>query len=282
MRRAGAALLALLALAVSGGARAEPPRSVQVMFSLAQPRYRLEFGEGLVDLEPAAARAIADALGERIRFVRFTTEPPAETRLTFVLDALDRADRGLMKETGFHIELVAPGAPVRRMYWRFRPLERFAVRLGDADSFVREIRQTIETSDHAALVRDLLSAVPIAKRTKLVPDPFGWVLSHRFTEVCMGAATLLKVRSSFPSGAAMMALDIRAHPSGWFPAPEEEFREGVLLTPAEPQLGLDRLKAAPREQVQVVAVYVVDYTLLVPCTGATSPEAVDFREEPGQ
>lgn len=289
MRRTSVSAAALavlaggLALAVHATARAAPPPAVRVSLSLAQPWYRQQLAApSLARLEAEGARALAEALGGQIRFVRFTPDGSAEVRLEFVLDSLEPGSRPLFTETGFHIRLSAPDGVTRGTYRTFRPQERFTAPVADVDALVREIREWAERTDPTRLVRELLSLVPITERTRLLPDPFGWVLPHREADVCMDGETLLKVKSSFPSGAALMKLDVKAHPRGEFPAQEEEFRDGVLLRPAEPQPDLDRLKAAPPEQVRVTGVYVVEYRLLVPCGRATSPEAVEFRTGAGR
>ena len=106
----------------------------------------------------------------------------------------------------------------------------------------------------------------------------------------MGASSVVRIVSMMPTGAGRQQRIYRARASGPFdppvstpPVPPTEWI-GRLFTEVEKPVLADESEAAPaaigavnHQQVDILAIYVLDYQRLQPCVEAASPQTVDFR-----
>jgi hypothetical protein len=281
MKRIVKALLLGLGMAASLSTSAAERPMVAVAFDLAVPRWKQQFVSRQGELEQSAAKAIASWLGKEMGFVGFVAGDAGARRLIVHLEVVPDSGVSPYKETQLRLELVGQ-SPAMPIVWRFRPDVTYADPTINVESFVREIELRLKDMDKQALVRQVLSRVPIAGEARLWKDPVGWVIPYRRSELCMDFRSMLRIENMLPSGAGPVLKEFMARASGDF-APQDgaaagaELRGRLFTVPLPAQEGLADLGSVNPAQVTVQAVYVVEYQPLQACGVPFSPDAVDFR-----
>lgn len=272
-------LIACLAGAACTAGRARPV--VAVSFDLAVPRWVNTFGDQRDALQAKAAQAVASWLDQQMGFVDFEAGSSGPHRLVLHLEVAPDAGTRPYKETQLRLELL--GQPTAQpLVWRFRPDDRFGEPTGGVDGLVREIGLRLGGIDKQALVRQVLSRVPIASEAQLWKDPVGWVIPYSRTDLCMDLRSLLHIENMMPSGAGPVLKEYDARATGDFKPPEAQpaaatLRGRVFTEPQTSPEGLAELGRAKADQVAIRAVYIVEYQPLATCSRPVPPEAVDFR-----
>lgn len=270
---------------------------VEVKLLLQELAYRREFSDQeILNLEAEASARIAKLLQTRIGFAKFQPlrgEAATGPLLTFKLGARDQGPSTLLKEVGLHIELSGHGGggSSKRVYWLFRPQERYRDAVGNPAALLREIELRIGDADYTTLIREVLSGIPIARTGQMWTQPLGWIVPHRQADLCMEVNSVLWIENAVPSGAGPIIRSFRARAAGSFQPPGptsiENYR-GFLFSEASPQQeGLNDLAGVNPEMVEVRAVYVLEYISLGPCgTGVSgdplAPDNQDFRRPGGR
>jgi hypothetical protein len=217
--------------------------------------------------------------------------------LTFRLAAKDAQVSRSPGEVGFHIELsgLQTGSRAKPLYWTFRQ-DPFGQKLGDnpVPVLLREIELRIGGQDYTALIRDVLSQVPIAHDGRLWMDPLGWVLPHRSVDLCMDRDSLLRIEAAVPSGVGPMVHPFHARAATHFDPPGptdiESYRGRLFGKDTKEaitqEVGLGNLARTQPNTVKVKGIYVEEYMSLAPCGTGTSadslaPDNQDFRRPGG-
>ena len=260
-------------------AAAAPP-VVAVSFDLAVVRWQGTFGANRTALEDKAALEISKWLAGELGFMTYEPSKTGPHRLIVHLEVVPDAGTRQDKETQLRLELVGHSAPP--MVWRFRNEESYGQPTAGVDAFALEIGRRMAAVDQRALVRQLLSQVPITNEAQLWKDPVGWVMPYRKAELCMDFKSLLRIENMIPSGAGPVMKEFMARASGDFVprdnAPGSMPLRGRLFTePMPAQEGLADLGNARPDLVAIKAVYVVEYQPLQPCSKPVPPDAVEFR-----
>jgi hypothetical protein len=220
-------------------------------------------------------------MSQQMGFVVFEPGTTGSPRLLLHLEVVPDAGTREFKETQLRLEL-AGAASAPALVWRFRSDERYADPTGGVAAFAQEIALRLADVDKQALVRQLLSRVPIASEAQLWKNPVGWVIPYRKADLCMDFKSLLRIENMLPSGAGPVLKEFLARASGDF-APGEAahtppaLRGRLFTEPIPAQAGLAELGNARPESVAIRAIYVMEYQPLQPCSKPVPPDRVDFR-----
>jgi len=258
--------------------------AVTIAFDLNVPRWQGQFGARRDELQAKVAAAVAAWMSQQMGFADFGAGTGGPQRLVLHLDVASDAGSHEFKETQLRLEL-AGAAAATPLIWRFRSDERYAEPTGGVDAFAQEVALRLVDVDKQALVRQVLSRVPIASEAALWKDPVGWVIPFRKTDLCMDFKSMLRIENMLPSGAGPVLKEFMARASGDF-APREAahapsaLRGRLFTEPVPAQEGLADLGRARPDTVAVRAVYVTEYLPLQPCNKPVPPDRVDFRGAP--
>jgi hypothetical protein len=258
--------------------------AVTIAFDLNVPRWQGQFGARRDELQAKVAAAVAAWMSQQMGFADFGAGTGGPQRLVLHLDVAPDAGAHEFKETQLRLEL-AGAAAATPLVWRFRSDERYAEPTGGVDAFAQEVALRLVDVDKQALVRQVLSRVPIASEAALWKDPVGWVIPFRKTDLCMDFKSMLRIENMLPSGAGPVLKEFMARASGDF-APREAahapsaLRGRLFTEPVPAQEGLADLGRARPDTVAVRAVYVTEYLPLQPCNKPVPPDRVDFRGAP--
>jgi len=284
MNKLSRMILGAIAAGVLLPAGAVDRPAVGVAFDLNVPRWQGQFGTRRDELQAKVAAQVAAWMGQQVGFADFDAAGAGPQRLVLHLDVAPDAGAHQFKETQLRLELAGAAAAVP-LVWRFRSDERYAEPTGGVDAFAQEVALRLVDVDKQALVRQVLSKVPIASEAALWKDPVGWVIPFRKTDLCMDFKSMLRIENMLPSGAGPVLKEFLARASGDF-APREAahapsaLRGRLFTEPVPAQDGLADLGRARPELVAVRAVYVTEYLPLQPCSKPVPPERVDFRGAP--
>jgi len=257
---------------------------VTIAFDLNVPRWQGQFGARRDELQAKVAAAVAAWMSQQMGFADFGAGTGGPQRLVLHLDVASDAGAHEFKETQLRLEL-AGAAAATPLIWRFRSDERYAEPTGGVDAFAQEVALRLVDVDKQALVRQVLSRVPIASEAALWKDPVGWVIPFRKTDLCMDFKSMLRIENMLPSGAGPVLKEFMARASGDF-APREAahapsaLRGRLFTEPVPAQESLADLGRARPDTVAVRAVYVTEYLPLQPCNKPVPPDRVDFRGAP--
>ena len=158
--------------------------AVTIAFDLNVPRWQGQFGARRDELQAKVAAAVAAWMSQQMGFADFGAGTGGPQRLVLHLDVASDAGAHEFKETQLRLEL-AGAAAATPLIWRFRSDERYAEPTGGVDAFAQEVALRLVDVDKQALVRQVLSRVPIASEAALWKDPVGWVIPFRKTDLCM-------------------------------------------------------------------------------------------------
>lgn len=269
-------LIVLLLLALLGdGAEAQKTR-VRVEFALVDPTYIAFFtDEERARLERDAASVVASQLEERLPVLDVVTGDSADYVLRVELNRKGGADADPMEaDRGLIATLIGPDGAREPTWWGlFRKADAAGSGFDVGDGtlpldrvFLRHIELAVEQADVNALVRNQLSAVPIAEEGRIwtpPPGEFGWVAPLVRQQLCLAEGTALLVQvlipSPFdpdPSPKVFQALvesdfDARLAFGGDIPADFRGFEQGVFTRPDPPdQQGLERIQDSDSVRVQ--------------------------------
>jgi hypothetical protein len=253
---------------------------VAISFDLAVARWQGTFGASRAALEEKAASEIAKWLGQELGFMGYEPGKTGPHRLVVHLEVVPDAGSRQDKETQLRLELA--GQPAPPMVWSFRNEEGYSQPTNGVEAFALEITRRMAAIDRRALVRQILSQIPITNEAQLWKDPVGWVMPYRKSELCLDFKSLFRIENMLPSGAGPVLKEFTARASGDFAprdnAPGSMLLRGRLFTePMPSQDGLSDLGSAKPELVSIKAVYVVEYQPLQPCSKPVPPDAVEFR-----
>ena len=260
-------------LAVPAVAAADDRPVIKVRFVIADVSYKLKFADSdRPAVEGAAAARIAERLGARIGFVRFTTQDGPDTVLTFELNRQDPSGTGDIREVGFHVTLRQQGQPLGdRVYVMFRPQTESLAPIPGREALTESIGPKVaEAAAPRGPITALLSAIPIARQALLVQNPLGWVIPYRHDDLCMDEASVVRLSNTVDSPMTTVVRQFTAKTSGR--AKQGELRGRIFGEPHPvAQDHLDDLRNTPAERIRVDGVYVVQYSPRTPCDAAVAP-----------
>lgn len=270
----GLTVLLLIALMVDG-VEAQKTR-VRVEFELVDPTYIAFFtDEERARLERDAASLVTSQLTERLPVLDLVTDDSADYVLRVELNRKGGADADPMEsDRGLIATLIGPDGAREPTWWGlFRKADAAGSGFDMGDGtlaldrvFLRHIELAVEEADVNALVRNQLSAVPIAEEGRMwtpPPGEFGWVAPLIRQQLCLAEGTSLLVQVLVPSPfdpdpspkvyQALVESDFDASLAfgGDIPPHFQGFEQGVFTRPDPPdQQGLDRIQDNDSVQVQ--------------------------------
>ena len=280
MKRAVAVVMALSCTS----AAADDRRVVAVRVVVEAPKFRREFTEpggavrpGLADGEREAGERIAKALDDRAGFLRFGTAPAAATLTIRVISKAPDDARTALQEFGLLADVAGTGvARGEAAYWVLRRQGDLRAFPSTGQELAAEIADRVVV-ERDALIRDVLSRVPIAVTSAMLKDPWGWIIPFKPEEICADLRSRFAVSNEIQQAIGRREVVLPAEFTVVFDPPGattlEDQRHRIFTDALDhPELAL--LKTAPAATVK--AVRVIQYLRQDGC-GRQAPPAEAFR-----
>jgi hypothetical protein len=282
MRRAILVVVLAAGLAPPAGAESRPVVTVRV--EVAAPSFRRELvapGQAtspeLEEAERGAAKEIAAALNEPPGFLAFG--PGGATTLAVRVVAKAHAATAL-REIGLGVDVVGPGVGRGEpAYWVLRPQDDLRAAPSRPADLAREIAAKV-AANQDALLRDVLSRVPIATTSALLKEPLGWIVPFTPEEICADFKSRFLIASEVQQSIGPGDLELPAefklvfNPRG--ETPLEAQRHRIVTFPTLPADHPDLLLLRGASASTVKAVRVTQYLRQNGCGRQPSP-AEAFR-----
>ena len=265
----------LIATLIPAPATAQKTR-VRAEFRILDPSYVAFFSDDeRVRLERDAAQLVADHLADRLPILEMVTGDTAAYVLRVELNRRGGADANpLEADRGLIASLEGPDGARPATWWGlFRKADAAGSGFDSGDDtlpadrlFLHHIQLAIESADVNALVRDQISAVPIAEDGRIwapPPGEFGWVAPLLRQQLCLAEGTSLLIQVFVPSPfdpdpsprifKALVESDFDAARAfgGQVPPSFRGFEHGVFARPDSlDQAGMDQLLQSDSVRVQ--------------------------------
>jgi hypothetical protein len=256
---------------------------VGVKVNLKERTYTQEFSASQeAAIEASAAVIIARQLSRKTAFLVFSPEISFDWVLTVDINRKDPKAEGDLNEIGFHISLEGPGADsLKEAYWTFHTIDEFNDVPFIVDAFLADIDKTLNKVDYAAVIREILSQIPIAKAAEMFDDTIfmGWKIhDFRHIDLCMNEKSELIVESAVPHGDTEKLWKITTTVTR--PAVADWVNETISTEIVDDRYAekvrklLERLS---QENLNVRNIYVNKYILLHQCAEAVAPGDAGFN-----
>ena len=205
-------------LACAGPTSADDRRVVAVRVEVAAPQFRREFTEPggavrpeLAEAERDAAAQIARALDDPPGFLRFGTSPPAAATLTVrVVSKAPEGARTALQEFGLAVDVTGDGvARGPAAYWVLRPQDDIRGYPSTKQELAQEISARV-ADNLDALMREVLSRVPIAATSAMLKDPWGWIIPFTPQDICIDVRSRFTISNEIQQSVGKRALDLPA------------------------------------------------------------------------